>query len=478
MRGESRLLPFLSRLTRWWLPETTPPRLLLYFLATIVFVLAWALWGLFVGVPAARNAGLAICIVALSSTVLAITFAMAMPDTDRRLRNHQRKLLMASKITSAALVVCSVVMAAIMIPWIYVNGDVSVFGQIEVQPSTSDAIAITHQANEILLDGENPYGQTNVIKAMDNFTTVTPTIMRQGAFADAYPSPTQEQIDEALAAAKANPEVVAPEFESTLAYPAGAFLFRTPTDALGIPPQWLYLACVVLMAAYIAWRAPAHLRPVAIIGCLASMLVWNSHFGGGTDALYLLFILLGWTLRKRPWLAALLIGIACTCKQTAWFFVPFYLVLTLRETGWRKAAQSLAGIGIVFFLINLPFIVADPRAWIGSVFAPMTHALFPYGIGIVSFAMLSHTAVPSVIFTALEVMALVVTLVWYYRNCRRAPQTGLLLAIVPLFFAWRSLIAYFVTVPLVVFGAVLIEEFSKDRILEPEPAAAATQESN
>ena len=98
----------------------------------------------------------------------------------------------------------------------------------------------------------------------------------------------------------------------------------------------------------------------------------------------------------------------------------------------------------------------------------MTHPLFPYGIGVVSFAMLSHTPVPSVIFTVLEVMALAATLAWYYRNCRRAPNTGLLLAVVPLFFAWRSLIAYFVTVPLVVFGAALIEE--KDRAPQPEPA--------
>jgi hypothetical protein len=91
---------------------------------------------------------------------------------------------------------------------------------------------------------------------------------------------------------------------------------------------------------------------------------------------------------------------------------------------------------------------------------------------VASFAMLSHTPVQSVVFTALEVMALVATLAWYYRNCRRAPQAGLILAVVPLFFAWRSLIAYFVTVPLVVFGAALIEETGPERTPPPEPAAA------
>ena len=133
------------------------------------------------------------------------------------------------------------------------------------------------------------------------------------------------------------------------------------------------------------------------------------------------------------------------------------------------------GTGLVFFLINSPFIISDPGTWISCVLSPMTHPLFPYGIGPASFAMLIHTPVPSVIFTALEAIALLVALVWYYRNCQRAPQTGLLLAIVPLFFAWRSLIAYFVSVPLVVFGAVLIEEFGKERAPQPEPDVAATQ---
>lgn len=459
---------------RWWLPETTPPRILLFFPGTIALVVVWALWGLFVGVPAARNAAVVIGIVGFSAAALAVFFAMARPDTDRRLQRHHRKLLMFSRVVSAALVIASVVMGAVMVPWIYADGNVTLFGEVEIQPATSDAIAITHQANEMVLDGENPYGHTNVITAMENFTTVTPTILRQGAFADAYPMPTDEQMDAALEAAKANPDQVAPEFESTLSYPAGAFLLRLPTDALGVPPQWFYLLCVVLIGIVIVWRSPAHLRPAAVIGCAASMLVWNSHLGGGTDALYLLFILLGWTLRRRPVLAAALIGMACTCKQTAWFFMPFYIVLLLREAGWRRAAQSVAVIGVVFFLVNAPFIAAGPEAWITGILAPMTHPLFPYGIGPVSFAILSHTPVPSAIFTALETVALAATLAWYYRHCRQAPEAGLLLAIVPLFFAWRSLIAYFVTVPLAVFGAVLIGEARRQQMPpRPDTAAAA-----
>jgi hypothetical protein len=472
MSTKARIAHLFSPLTRWWLPEATPARLLLFFIVTAVFVLASILWGLFVKYPSMHNVGVALCIVALYSIVFATTFAMAKPDMDRKLQKHRRKLLTVSKIIAVMLAVGSIGTAIVMIPWLYTNGNVSVFGRIQIPPATSDDIVITRQANQLLLDGKDPYGHTNIIKAMKDYKTVAPTPLQQGDFEDIYPTPSEEQIDDEIIEAKANPDVVPPEFESTLSYPAGAFLFRIPFDASGIAPQWFYLLCILVMVTIIVWRVPKYLRPAAIIGCLASVLVWNSQFGGGTESLFILFILLGWTLRKRPWLAAILIGIACSCKQTACFFALFYLVLLLREAGWRKAIYSLVMIGATFVLINSPFIIADPRAWLTGVFAPIMHPLFPFGVGISSFATLSNTPAPKAIFTALECIAFIVALAWYYRNCRKAPQTGLLLAIIPLFFAWRSVFAYFVTIPLLVFGATLIEEYKQGQTAQPAPTTA------
>jgi hypothetical protein len=105
--------------------------------------------------------------------------------------------------------------------------------------------------------------------------------------------------------------------------------------------------------------------------------------------------------------------------------------------------------------------------------APMIHPLFPFGVGIASLATLSSTPAPQAIFTAIECIAFIAALAWYYRNCRKAPQTGLLLAIIPLFFAWRSMFAYFVTIPLLVFGAILIEEYKNYAAAEPVLAPAA-----
>jgi len=215
-----------------------------------------------------------------------------------------------------------------------------------------------------------------------------------------------------------------------------------------------------MMLGYIVWRAPSALRPLVVIGSIASVLVWNAVIAGSMDSLYILFVLLGWTLRKRIWLAAACMGLAVTCKQTAITFVFFYLILLLRESGWRNVFKSAAMIGAVFALTNLPFVVADPQSWLSGLLAPISDPFIPEGVGIVSFATLTTNPVPTWPFALIECVVLVAALVWYYCNCRKAPQTGLLLAIVPFFFAWRSLASYFAMIPLLVFAAVVIEEYS------------------
>ena len=476
MSAGKRLKIYLKSLPGKCLPDNTPPRLLLFFIITVIFSLTSILAGLFIdGSAGMHNAAVAVCFFVLYLITFAMIFLMARPGTDGKLERYRRKLLVWSKIIAVTLLIAFIVLAVVLIPWLF-NNDMLLFGKIQIPPVTSDHIALTYQANQALLDGKNPYTNTNIITAMKDFPDINPTCLRQGDFADVYPYPSDEQIEEALAKARANPDMLPLEFESKLNYPAGAFLLRTPFDAIGMDPQIFYMLCILAMSVFIAWKAPPRLRSVAVIGCAASLLIWLSHFFGATESIYILFILLGWTLRKRPWLAAIMMGIACTSKQTAWFFIPFYLVLLLREIGWRKTMINVAIIGIVFALTNLPFIIADPQAWASGVLAPIIEPLYPSGIGIAAFATLSDTPAPQIVFTVLEIAALIGTLWWYYLNCRKAPQTGLLLAIVPLFLAWRSQFAYFIMIPLLVFGAVIIEEYkNRGSSSKPSPVPDSPQ---
>jgi hypothetical protein len=96
-----------------------------------------------------------------------------------------------------------------------------------------------------------------------------------------------------------------------------------------------------------------------------------------------------------------------------------------------------------------------------GVLAPIFDPMFPKGVGLVAFSIAGVLPPNSLIFTLIEVAVLILALVWYYYNCRKYPQAGLLLAVLPLFFAWRSFSCYFYFASLLVFGAVIIEGYRK-----------------
>jgi hypothetical protein len=94
--------------------------------------------------------------------------------------------------------------------------------------------------------------------------------------------------------------------------------------------------------------------------------------------------------------------------------------------------------------------------------APLFAHFYPLGVGLVS---LTETGViniqSSTIFTILEMAALFGGLWWYYKNGKKHPVTGLLLAILPVFFAWRSLGPYFFYYDIILFAAILIDYRSR-----------------
>jgi uncharacterized membrane protein len=328
----------------------------------------------------------------------------------------------------------------------------------------NDATALNQQASQALLEGENPYAKSNIISAAEEFEVPTSylTPLKQGAFAEVFPYPSEKQMDEVLSKAETSTGAQPLEFESKVNYPAGSFLFQAPFVALGLEDtRWFYLMCAIAIVAVIFWKAPRRLRPVVIIAFLTNLVFWNLIGTGQTDTLYILFLLLGWIFRRQLWLSALFMGLAATTKQIAWFFILFYLILILREIGWKRALQALGVIAITFTVTNLPFIFSAPQAWMEGVLAPVLDPMFPKGAGLVAFSIAGFLPPNSLLFTSMEVAVLILALVWYYYNCRKYPQAGLLLAVLPLFFAWRSFSCYFYFAALLVFGAVIIEGYRK-----------------
>jgi uncharacterized membrane protein len=180
--------------------------------------------------------------------------------------------------------------------------------------------------------------------------------------------------------------------------------------------------------------------------------------GGQPDPIYGLFLLIGFAEWRSRRVSPLFMGLAVATKQLAWFFLPFYLLLIVREYGWREGLRRSGFMAAVFLVLNLPFILQSPGAYIASIAAPMSDPMFPLGIGVVAlFVSNVLPMLPKVAFTVAEISAWGTGLLAAARFRVLAPAAAAALSALPLFFAYRSLVNYFYLVPLLVLGIMLAD---------------------
>ena len=454
------------------------PRLMHFFIAVVFKLAASALGaiGFIWNSPVMMISGTVIWVIWFFAL-----FFMAMPQTDRLLMGQMRWLKPAALTIAAILITLGMVLLIIVSCFGLGVLQVDKLGEKPERLADSfenvfaynDATALCHQATVNLIDGKNPYAEANVVSAMQlyngSFDKITP--LREGIFADVFPYPDMEALEQFWIEALETPQTVPPELETLLGYPAGCFLLPAPFLLMGIEDiRIIYLILLIPALAYVLLKAPKKMRIIFIVAVLASLEIWNSIAAGETGSLYFPFLLLAWVLPKRHlWLSALFMGVAIATKQVAWFFMPFYLILILRTMGMKKMLAVLALAVAVFFVANAPFIISDPKLWISSIMSPMLDNMFPLGVGIVSLVSGGVLDIHSpFIFSLLEVLVGVVVVVWYYRNCRRYPHSGLVLAMLPLFFAWRSLWPYFYYADIIILAAIITDDYAVS-LRQPEP---------
>jgi uncharacterized membrane protein len=147
-------------------------------------------------------------------------------------------------------------------------------------------------------------------------------------------------------------------------------------------------------------------------------------------------------LRKRTLVYGVLLGLAASTIQLAWFALPFFLILTLREEGRKKFLQSLAIALVVFLLINGYFILQNPKAFLIDVFGVFgTSKLLPGGANIAQFFISSY-GVPLWVPAVITIITFITFMVlFYFYTATLRP----LIAIVPIFIfflSWRNLEYY------------------------------------
>jgi len=365
--------------------EAVPPRLTLLFFAMPFQLVAEPLYWLYG--REGNVAVIALCM-ALWFAWFALVFLMAVPPVDRWLLPRLRQLKRGVVVITVVLAVVG--MAELVGMYLLETGTVRgtrLTDEVTGYFRYNDATAMSHQASETLLEGENPYTEANIIAALEKHPAATVTPLRQGDFAEVFPRPSQEQLKEVLSEARESGNGAPEELESKVSYPAGSFLFQTPLVALGLEDlRIFYLICAVAAGSIVLWRAPSALRPWAVAAFLVSVVLWNLIATGTIDTLYVLFVLLGWMLRSRLFVASVFMGLAAATKQIAWAYALFFLILVLRERGWKPAFSSAGVAAGVFAAINVPFIFDASRHWVEGILSPVLDPMFPGGVGVMAFS--------------------------------------------------------------------------------------------
>jgi hypothetical protein len=458
------------------------PRIQLFFIAIFLKLAASALSAVgFVLVSAAYSVTGAFVWLAFFALILII----ALPGTDIYLKDRLRWL----KPTAFVLAVffCIVGLALIAVATtvglrsIGANQPKEDLSRLMTSFDTmfgyNDGTALAQQAAVNLLDGENPYAESNVVTAMIEYhgapQKLTP--LRRGQFADVFPYPSSAQLDQLWQQAKQDPSHIPPELESKFNYPAGLFLLPTPFIWMGVTDLHLVFIILLIPAlVYVVIKVPGKYRLYFIAAVIASLELWNSLATGETGFLYFPFLLLAWVLyRRNLWVSAVFMAIAVATKQVTWFLLPFYLIVIFRTTDARKTLGVIGIVAGIFIAANAWFFASDPSLWLASVFEPMSETMFPIGVGIVSLVTGGIVNVTTPLpFSIVELVVFVAAIVWYWFNCRRYPDTAPVLSVLPLFFAWRSLWGYFFYVDIITLAAILINEYGGQSTRQPAPAPA------
>jgi putative flippase GtrA len=391
--------------------------------------------------PAATTRGRELLTVSASAAGLALLIGASLPVAAhtrwRRWYRHVRHGALAVAVI-AALGTLTVFAGAVQL-MMWSGGTPTYF---------TDILSLTHTDAELVLSGRNPYTSDDAFRqALERYPYALGTPLRGLVFGTGYDHPAPIAIAAAQQEYVRSPEAVSDAFDPhTLhSYPALSYLVYVPFMWLGI--RDILIVHIVLywaLFAWLLWRTPIGWRHWGALVLLAGMPTVATSLLFGTELICIVLVLAAWHLRDRRWLFAILLGLACAYKQYAWFFAPLLLLDVLLTYGWREALQRSAIVVGVFLVPNLPYLIASPGPWFASLWLPMSEPLFATGTGVIALA-IGHI-VPygsPAIYAGLEVLALGAVL-WLYARWRpRLGESAPLLALVPLFFAFRSAPNYF-----------------------------------
>jgi len=338
------------------------------------------------------------------------------------LTNYQKVMQYGSKIIFSSLI-----FLLIFNTYVYITAVMQLYG--------TDAIAFSHYAVILLLEGKNPYAQS-LVPALERFNVplyfLTPTI--SGGWIE------------------------------NLNYPALHFLIFVPFVLLGLSDmRWVIFIFHLATLIVIYFATPKKLKPVILVPLFAFPDLMDFTGGGVTDFLWVLPIVLMAIYMEDIKKSAIFFGLACGIKQTPWMLAPFIPIWIWKKRSDLPSRRRLAEIGkftliaaITFLLPNLYFMVINPGAWFSGAFSPIIAGLIPFGQGFSTLSQAGTVNLAAMFFTIAVVLVLIVLMLNYYIHFDKLEYALWVFPAIVLWFSYRSLQNYFVYwIPplLVAFGA-------------------------
>ena len=264
---------------------------------------------------------------------------------------------------------------------------------------------------------------------------------------------------------------------SSFGYPALPILVAAVAEKLTGGSQAVPIAdLVALMLATVALfkLLPNGRRGAAVILCVCFPMLSTLALSGLNETLAmaaLVPVAFAWTstgesgaLSRGDRLRAICFGLALSTNQLTWFIAPFLLggIYLLRRgplgsrRARRLALQYLGLAAIVFVVINAPFFLWGPSAWLRGIAAPLVQHAIPFGQGIVTltlFLRIGGGAVRAFDYAALFLY--LASLVVYLFRFRSLARACFLLPLAALFLSGRSLAGYWMSsVAVIALGAL------------------------
>jgi hypothetical protein len=270
------------------------------------------------------------------------------------------------------------------------------------------------------------------------------------------------------------------------AFPMGLHLSHPPAG-LAATAMLLLASAVMFLLLPVAWR------PVAVIVCFGFGWLPNYAQMGYPGCMELPFLLVtvaywhrtgrGGRLGRVGVTQAVCLGVACCLHQLSWFLAPFLLVAMFMIRRGELSARQAAGVVLryaaisagVFFVINLPFVLQGPRAWLEGVLTPVTQQAIPAGQGLVGISSFFTSGSGDLhlysVAGQLLGLAMMVLLVLFPR--RLGPAVTVMPWLV-FYLSTRSQQDYFdLTVPLWVMAAATVSAADFDRAWHPRSGLLA-----